>query len=458
MKLFAGRFLFPRWWLAFFCGAVAGVAAELPRGQVLEKVECAADPKQSYALYVPTKFDPKARSPVLFCFDPGARGRVPVERFAAAAEKFGYIVAGSNNSRNGPWPANVAAIDAMIRDVDGFFPLDRQRVYVAGLSGGARVACQVAMNGLAQGVVACSAAFPDGTTPDKIAFAVFGTAGVTDFNYLELRRVDRELEERRATHRVVIHDGGHEWLSSELAMQALAWFDLQAMRAGTLPRDPARIGAEFALRREGVPATPAPVRFAALKALAADFKGLEDTAALEKEVAQLAASRDVRNAIKAERAVERREETWVTDLLTSVRDGFASDVKKAAAQLRTKAEGSSPEREMAGRVLQAVYTNCAENVRDMLRSGEYAPAEPVLEMMILLRPERPQAYFDLARCRARRGDRKRALVALEQAVTAGFNDRLRVQQEPAFESFKSDAAFLKLVDAMKEGTSRVGRR
>lgn len=458
VTLFAVCLPFPRWWLGFFCGALAGMAAELPRGRVLEKVECAADSKQSYALYVPTKFNPKVRWPVLFCFDPGARGRVPVERFAAAAEKFGYIVAGSNNSRNGPWPANVAAIDAMIRDVDGFFPLDQKRVYVAGLSGGARVACQVAMNGLAQGVVACSAAFPDGTTPDKVSFAVFGTAGVTDFNYLELRRVDRELDERRVMHRVVIHDGGHEWLSSELAVQALAWFDLQAMRAGTLPRDPARIEAEFALRRDGAPAAPAPARFAALKSLAADFKGLTDTAVLEKEVTQLAASRDVRNAIKADRAAERREETLVTDLLTSVRDGFASDVKKTAAQLRTKAEGSSPEREMAGRVLQAVYTNCSENVRDMLRSGEYAPAEPVLEMMILLRPERPQPYFDLARCRARRGDKKRALVALEQAVAAGLGERARVQQEPAFESLKSDPAFVKLVDAIKDGPSRGGRR
>lgn len=455
---FGCRFHFPGWSVGLLCGALAGMAAELPRGKVLEKVECAVDPKQSYALYVPTKFDPQQRSPVLFCFDPGARGRVPVERFAAAAEKFGYIVAGSNNSRNGPWPANVAAIAAMIRDVDGFFPLDQKRVYVAGLSGGARVACQVAMNGLAQGVVACSAAFPDGNTPDKVTFAFFGTAGVTDFNFQELRRVDRELGERRATHRVVIHDGGHEWLSSDLAVQALGWLDLQAMRAGTLAQDPVRIQAEFSLRRDGAPASPAWARFTALQALAADFKGLEDTAALEKEVAQLAASREVRSAIKSERAAERREESLVTDLLTAVRTGFASAVKKTAAQLRAKAEGPSPEREMAGRVLQAVYTNCSENVRDMLRSGEYAPAEPVLEMMILMRPERPQAYFDLARCRARRGDRKRALVALEQAVAAGFSDRARVQQEAAFESLRADPAFLRLAEAIQDRPGRGGGR
>ena len=458
MASFGCSFFRLGWWVGLLCGALAGTAAELPRGKVLEKVECAADPKQSYALYVPTRFDPKVRSPVLFCFDPGARGRVPVERFAAAAEKFGYIVAGSNNSRNGPWPANVAAIDAMIRDVDGFFPLDQKRVYVAGLSGGARVACQVAMNGLAQGVVACSAAFPDGTTPDKVAFAFFGTAGVTDFNYQELRRVDRELEERRTTHRVVIHQGGHEWLSSDLAMQALGWLDLQAMRTGTLAKDPVQLQAEFGLRRDAAPAAPGWARFTALKALATDFKGLEDTAALEKEVAQLAASRDVRNAIKADRAAERREESLVTDLLTAVRDGFASDVKKTAAQLRARAEGPSPEREMAGRVLQAVYSNCSESVRDMLRSGEFAPAEPVLEMMILMRPERPQAYFDLARCRARRGDKKRALVALEQAVAAGFSDRARVQQEVAFESLRTDPAFLKLVDAIKDSPGRGVRR
>lgn len=436
----------------------AEAAAELPRGRVLERVECSADATQSYALYVPTNYDPSRRAPVLFCFDPGARGRAPVERFSAAAEKFGFIVAGSNNSRNGPWPANVAAINAMIRDVDGFFPLDQKRVYVAGLSGGARVACQVAMNGLAQGVVACSAAFADGTTPAKVPCAFFGTAGVTDFNYLELRRVNRELDQRKAIHRVVIHEGGHEWLSSDLAVKALAWFQVQAMRSGSAPRDPAWLQTEFAARVDAVPASPAVARFAELKSVADDFKGLVDTAAIEREVAQLAASREVRDGIKAEVASDRKEEEVMVDLLTSVHEGFSSDVKKTAAQLRTKAAGNGPDRVMAGRVLQGAYANCSETVRGAMRAGDYLSSEPLLEMMILIRPDRSQAYFDLARCRAHRGDRKRALANLEQAVAVGFSDRTRLREEPEFASLRSDPSFARLEAAAAANPPEPRRR
>src|ERR1043166_4119416 len=104
------------------CGLIALMAgsslqsAEIPKGRILEKVACAADPDQTYALYIPTSFDPSRRWPILFCFDPGARGKAPVERFQAAAEKFGWLVAGSNNSRNGPWEVNAAAISAMMTD------------------------------------------------------------------------------------------------------------------------------------------------------------------------------------------------------------------------------------------------------------------------------------------------------------------------------------------------------
>ncbi|MEO5959292.1 MAG: hypothetical protein ABIR80_09260, partial [Opitutaceae bacterium] len=311
--------------------AAALQSAEIPKGRLLEKVACAADISQTYALYIPTSFEPARRCPVLFCFDPGARGTVPVERFQAAAEKFGWLVAGSNNSRNGPWDATAAAINAMVTDVNRHLPIDPKRLYVAGLSGGARVACQVALTGLAHGVVACSAGFPGSELPGKVPFPFFGTAGVTDFNYAELRRVDRELDDRRAVHRVVIFDGGHEWLPPGLAMEALAWFELQAMRAGTRAKDPAWIQEQFESRSAAVPAQPVLENHRALKSIAADFKDLADTAALEKKVAALSASREMREALKAERTGERSEQALSENLLSAVNEGFIGSVRKPIA-------------------------------------------------------------------------------------------------------------------------------
>jgi len=130
------------------------------QGQILDKVVCDADAAQSYALYLPSNYSPDRAWSVIFAFDPLARGRAPLVKYQAAAEKYGYIVAGSNNSRNGPWNVSLAAAQAMSADVGTRFSIDPKRMYTAGLSGGARVAMALAisMNQFA-GVIASSAGF-----------------------------------------------------------------------------------------------------------------------------------------------------------------------------------------------------------------------------------------------------------------------------------------------------------
>lgn len=433
---------------AILCAA-AGVRAEVPLGQLLEKVGAGADARQTYALYVPTTFTRDRTWPVLFCFDPGARGRAPVERFLAAAEKFGWIVAGSNNSRNGPWEANVVAIQAMIGDVERHFPLDRKRLYVAGLSGGARVACQLAVSGVAHGVIACSAGFMNSETPSRVPFPFFGTAGETDFNYRELRRVDRELDERKAAHRVVIFDGGHEWLPRDLAIDALAWLELHAMRSGTRPQDPAWIAQQLAARQAALPSAPSPDRMRGLKALAADFTGLVATEAFAREAKSLAASREVREALKAEAAAEKAEAQLTERLMNAAADGRAAAEQKTIAELQVRAQSAPApaDRATARRVLQGVASGCSELSRQAMREEAYDTAAALLEMVTLLRPERSQTHYELARARALLGDRKRTLAALQNALAAGFVERDRLRTEAAFARWRKDPEFLALMTA-----------
>lgn len=425
-------------------------ATELPKGEVLAQVACASDANQTYAIYVPRSFDPAKKFPVLFCFDPGARGRVPVDRFKEAAEMFGWIVAGSNNSRNGPWDANATAIKAMVGDVTRHLPIDPKRVYVAGLSGGARVACQIALGGLAQGVIACSAGFPGSETPRKVGFAVFGTAGQTDFNHRELRRVERELEDRKAVHRVVIFDGGHEWLPPALALDALAWLELHAMRTGLRPADTAWIEKQFAVRMAAMPAAPAVATWRALKGVVADFKGLAATESLDRRARELAGSREVRAALKAERSADAKEESQIEELLSAAYEGTPSRVEKTIAELQAQAKGAdTAARVVATRVIQAVASNCWEAAREAQRENDFERAAALLDMAVRLRPERTRVYLDLARARALLGDRKATLAALERAAAAGFRDAPAVEREKAFDRWRSDAAFKAVLEKLR---------
>lgn len=215
-------------------------ALALPPGQIIDDVPTAADPEQRYALYLPAKYNASRPWPVIFAFDPGARGRRAVEQYQVAAETFGYIVAASNNSRNGSWAGSMNAARAMAVDVTSRFAIDEKRIYTAGMSGGARVAMGVAMtsNNMVAGVIASSAGFPDSQPRKSVPFAVFGTAGTEDFNWLEMRSLDKALT---SPHHVAFFPGGHVWLPSELAVEALEWLDLEALKTGRLPADEARL-------------------------------------------------------------------------------------------------------------------------------------------------------------------------------------------------------------------------
>ena len=207
-------------------------AEDLPRGQIIDPIKCAADQSQTYALYLPSNYSPDRHWNLILAFDPRGQGRQGVEHLQAAAEKYGYIVAGSNNSRNGPPQISLTAAQAMWTDVGKRFSINPKRIYTAGLSGGARIAMKVALDSdQIAGVIASSAGFPPGHRRSDLKFVVFGTAGTEDFNYLEMRQLDQELS---SPHRVVIFEGGHQWLPSALAIQAVEWLELQA--SGRVPR------------------------------------------------------------------------------------------------------------------------------------------------------------------------------------------------------------------------------
>ncbi|HEY9420373.1 MAG TPA: hypothetical protein VIW92_03080, partial [Thermoanaerobaculia bacterium] len=82
--------------------ATPAPAADLPRGQIIPKLASAAAPDQSYSLYLPSNYTPERPWPIVYAFDSRGidNGREMIELFRAGAERFGVIVASSNDSSN----------------------------------------------------------------------------------------------------------------------------------------------------------------------------------------------------------------------------------------------------------------------------------------------------------------------------------------------------------------------
>jgi len=103
------------------------------KGKVLQNVSCRKDITQSYSLYLPSDYTKDKKWPVVYAFDSHGKGLIPVELFKDEAEKYGYIIVGSNNSKNGtPWETTSAIYDTLYSDTHHRFSIDDSRIYTAG--------------------------------------------------------------------------------------------------------------------------------------------------------------------------------------------------------------------------------------------------------------------------------------------------------------------------------------
>ena len=353
--------------------ATAAASQELQRGTINDPVQCAKDQAQSYALYLPSTYSHERTWGLLLAFHPAARGRLMVEKYRAAAEQYGYIVAASNNSRNGPHAVSAAAAQAMSDDVGRRFAIDPKRVYLTGMSGGARVAMGIALagNNIA-GVIASSAGYPDSQPRRKVPFAVFATAGTEDFNYLEMRQLDRKLS---SPHFLAVFQGGHTLPPDDVAFEAIEWLELQAMQAGRRGRDEELAGRILAKRRVRIAASAQPAETVyLLQALVSDFKGLIDVSAEARRLEEISRDSDVNKAVKHERdAVDAEARTLGEIFELEARIGDENRRGEALLTLRdrlsklahkARADADTPDRSQARRVLRSVTAGASERVQD----------------------------------------------------------------------------------------------
>lgn len=359
--------------LLLVAAAAPGAAQSLSPGVIHDEVPCADDPSETYALYLPSDYTPDRPWSLLLGFHPGARGRAIVDIYRAAAERYGFVVAASNTSRNGPWERSARAVRAMSKDVAGRFTIDAARLYLTGHSGGARVAMEVASGSKdVAGVIASSAGFGDARPRTRANFVVFATAGTDDFNYLEMRTLDAALT---TPHTLAVFDGGHTLPTADVAAEAIAWLELQAMRQQRRAGDPALVARWLAERRGRVAAAADPLtRRRRLIDLVADFDGLADISAEREVVRTMEADPAVRRALADDRAALAGEERALQDALAL--EARLRDPDRRAASLArltglleawsaaARAAAPSAERSRARRLLGALGGGAAERTKD----------------------------------------------------------------------------------------------
>ncbi len=438
-----------------------------PLGLIVEHVTCPGHPDQSYALYLPSNYSPERSWPIVYSFDPAARGKIPVQLQKEAAERYGYILAASNNSRNGPWKGEAEAAEAMLDDTQARFSIDLHRIYFAGFSGGARLASQLAtLCKCAAGVLLSGAGFASGREPTKdISFAVFSSVGNLDFNYREVIPLQAQLALAGYPHWLRSFDGSHEWAPIEVQTEAFGWFRIQAMKSKLTPPDEAFSRDQFA-KSQAIANSFAQAQdllnaFREYSQIVATYDGPLDVSYVSAKIDALSKEKSLKEAIKQE-SREFEEQDQITAGISATLSASppavvdpattAPSAEEQVHSLRDRAEHEKHPRQVIvlKRALAGIFIEAMELGNDALDHENYPPAVRSYRSATQANPQSEWAWESLAVAQAIGGARKEALTSLQHAREAA-TDKTRFiewrKHQSAFDRYRSTADFHNLEKA-----------
>ena len=450
---------------AYFAGTRALSQTQKPAdlsspGQIVD-VTCASDAAQSYALYLPSSYSAAKRWPIIYFFDPGGRGRRPLDLYKDIGETYGFILAGSDNSRNFSSDQG-KAVNAIWQDTHARLGIDEHRSYASGFSGGARVAGAMAFSGPASqvaGVIAHGAGYPSNrTSKDNLPY--FFAVGDQDFNWPEVINIRREREEQGSPYRVRVYPGRHQWAPASVMEEAVQYMNLKAMQAGSLAADEAFI--DRLLEKTMKEAADAESRkdpiaeLSAYRALVSDFGGLRDAKDVAQKLTAFQQSPALKAALKSERekmSEQLKLEQEISQRIASVADNSAADstvlrldIRQQMGALNDQAKHSKNEekRLISGRVFSGVFVGAMEDGQQQLAARHFEKAEAYFDLMKQVSDD-PWPVLLLADTHAAAGNRKLAIKDLQEAVRRGLKDRGVIESDSRLQGLKSEPEFQKLV-------------
>ncbi len=451
----------------FFCkvlfGAILLVLVSCASGQqkqdfntskVYTSVKCQADTNVSYALFLPPQYKKGKPCPLLILFDSHGDGLFPVNLFNKDAAKSGFILAGSNNSKNGlPTEQTTDFYRKMIADLTARFDIEKRAIYVCGFSGGSRVAGAVAITeaGIA-GVVGCGAGLPNINQKPANDFSYLAVVGSRDFNFTEMKQLDASLEEAGFRHHLLVFDGIHQWPPEKLIPDIFSWILFDAMRQKAIPEERKDINA-FIERNDKIASgfeTEGKLHLqqdSYIKMLHY-LQGLTDVAPLQAEIKRLSAEKEVidyRNQQNVLLALEQKLQQEYLPLIPEQSiEWWANEAGRlrALSQNEAKPELSQVYQRLLGSLSMNSYMYCT----NALRQKDLSASTRFIEIYRLVDPSNAEHRFMAAKVAALNKDGVGVFEALKQAFDLGFKDINRVTSDVDIKPFLGDERIRKLIE------------
>ncbi len=427
-------------------------------GVVYDSVSCFRNQGESYALYLPKNYVATKKFPVLFFFDAHARGWLPVKRYKTLADSFRFILVASNESKNGQAAQKRnQIIYHFMQDVEQRFSIDPGRIYTGGFSGGARVAAGIGLsNQDIAGVIGCAAGFPKLNHIANTRLAYVGIVGNTDFNFMEMKQLNNELETAHWRHALLVFDGHHQWPPMKTMKKAFYFLQTDAMRRQLVPMDKlliSRLKAGFEQRRKLAIQDSNPLlQWRIDQQVIAFLNGLTPVGTYEKEMQKLLQNPILKKQQQQQVFLKKEEHKWQQTYARAFENRDAGWWKKALDHLSDMQKGAKTpaEKQMTRRLFNYLSLMSYLYADGSLKNNQAAVAGKYLMIYEKVDPTNPEVYFLKALHYAMKGETNAILPALQKAADNGFRDVKRVEDNPYFSDLRQTRTFRKILLRVKE--------
>ncbi len=190
-----------------------------PLGEIVGPIE--ASDGSSYFLYLPKCLAAGADAPLFFFTGPNPSKKKTLERFISAAELTGMVLAASVESKNqeNAFVINNGHTKNCLKHIKKTLPVDVERVFFSGTSGGGATSLYNASTIKCLGALPYIGYIPSGSSPTKKGF-YYLASGAWDYNRYSSAGAAKQFK-NRATHRM--YSGGHTMGSKAIAEEGAIW-------------------------------------------------------------------------------------------------------------------------------------------------------------------------------------------------------------------------------------------
>lgn len=425
-------------------------------GVVVDSVICEHDAQQSYALYLPSYYEENKSWPIFYIFEPGARGKLPVNIFKKAAEEYGYIIVASNNSRNGNWQRVFDAADAMLLDTQKRFSLDTARFYTSGFSGGARAAIAIStLTGNIRGIIGCGAGNAnriDLSIRKRDNLVYVGIVGDRDMNYLEHKLFEEHLNELEIPNiRLISHDK-HQWPSEDMILLAFNWLELKTNSQLTSERKEL-ITKSFEGYFQSIISDGDIIESLRFQEYLKRDLNIE----LNDSIVSLGKSKDVKKLLARKSKIEKKEidtRSYHNKAFKEIPETrlVATDSTKGVlwweSQIKRWQKKSQSddilESNSSLRILNQIWARCAQNTFQEESRGDFELAMKYNEIWLIVEPENTWGLWTKARLLTAQGQYDMAMEQLLIAAKTGKISLKAIKREKLFTPLLSHQKFEEL--------------